>query len=699
MFLKLNKQRTKTYLQIAESFNRPGKSPGSRTVKGLGDFYQYSVEVQNAYHDKEKRRLLLEALVAKYLPERLHEVEPNGDFKAVLTDDGRLVMERRVKQECRRVFAKRYGHLVAKAIWDTEFNLRYKLNYLQKTTTNIGSYSLNDLLFFLAISKLLQPKSYLNAYNTRGDFLYAPWADIPLEAYYRALDFVHDNADDILQHAVRSHFAVTKKKVSVAFFDCTNTWFETPYDDLTWQIIRYIRQTRKELSQHWSSNDIESYLDSEEFSEDLALELELSKDDLIRMRGPSKQERYSCPLVCVALAIDQSGFPIDCKVFAGNLSELKTVEPMLESLRSKYDVTDSYFVADRGLNSVESLLCIQNHHLGFVVAQKVTHQLPNIRKKMLEIDGYQRARWDDEGRLYLEAGAPGARDFRIKVDSYVKEAHVADPSLGTTPEGRARTKLISVHCHVIYTFNYERQQRDLAELKNQIAKATAAIQKGALMGNPYGSGWRSLVATEKDSATKSGKEQYRAIKLKDDVIKQRKETAGYAAIVYAHPTNQEASKLSPTEVLETYHRLVSIEDCFRTLKTHFSIRPMHVWSKEHIIAHCHICVWVLMLLRSIQEKLQVQGVHLSTDEISSALRQAYVSLEKETSEQVTVTNISLHQDEDVNPNVANHLDLILKAVDLTPLDKKSTLGEVKKRLKIHTVPNDKVLSRQSWEAL
>lgn len=104
-----------------------------------------------------------------------------------------------------------------------------------------------------------------------------------------------------------------------------------------------------------SDSFIDNYLSGEQFAEELTEELERNQEEVLRMRGPSKEGRFSQPIVTVALAIDQDGFPIDCKVFAGNLSEIHTVVPMIKSLKMKYGVEDIYFVADRGLNSAEKL--------------------------------------------------------------------------------------------------------------------------------------------------------------------------------------------------------------------------------------------------------------------------------------------------------------------------------------------------------
>lgn len=75
----------------------------------------------------------------------------------------------------------------------------------------------------------------------------------------------------------------------------------------------------------------------------------------------------------------------------------------------------------------------------------------------------------------------------------------------------------------------------------------------------------------------------------------------------SHPKDKDAAALTGEEVLTTYHRLAGIEDCFRVMKSSFSIRPVHVRLKEHIVAHCYLCVLSLMLMRLVQEKLEAKN--------------------------------------------------------------------------------------------
>ena len=106
------------------------------------------------------------------------------------------------------------------------------------------------------------------------------------------------------------------------------------------------------------------------------------------MRGPSKEARFSQPLVSVSLIIDELGVPIDFAVFPGNHSEFKQVAPTIERLKEQYNVHNCYFVADRGINSTSNLEEILKKSLGFIVAQKITGQSKKDTEQMLDPNGW-----------------------------------------------------------------------------------------------------------------------------------------------------------------------------------------------------------------------------------------------------------------------------------------------------------------------
>lgn len=711
MFFALKTRGAHQYLQLVESVHVKGKKyPQKRVVKNLGRFDKLPAEILQQYQDEKKRKALADKLA--------HDTRLQTLTKASKAVSDAQNEENQPTPHFNRAFALRYGHLALKGIWDRDLGLRYKLDYIQKTRTNITAWRLNDLLFYLCAVKLLAPDSYLGASESRSNYLYCPWNNVAQDNFYAALDIVSENAASLVEHAVKTRLSQKKTDIKVAFFDCTNTWFETPYDDVTWQVIRYTRRRREELDKEGlSAEEIEKYLGSEDFARDLAEELESNKDQVLRMRGKSKEGRYSQPIVTVALAIDQTGFPIDCEVFAGNISETKTIKPMLESLKQKYNVKDVYFVADRGLNSAQGLDTIRDNKLGFVVAQSVSRQKPAIRKEMLNLQGYKNFRLTEDGEFQTVDADETLRtdSFRFKVCDHVKETTVKDKS--------GNSKTVKVKCKIVYTFSPERKARDEADLKIQIAKASKAISEGCLMGNPYGTGWRALIKTRKEATEgKEDKEQYRATGLKDEVIADRKAIAGYAAIVFAHPDGENIEHLTDTAVLSMYHRLVNIEDCFRVMKSDFSIRPMHVRLYDRIKGHCCLCVLSLMMLKILQEKAEAAGDPMSAVRIKEALTQAMLlPIPSADGNPVSFINIGtdpkFHTAErcgkgrdvwELNETVnseevwrryeaersrqASDTDRLFSAVGLKPLQLYNTLAEIKVCMGLHSTPDELMLA-------
>ena len=71
-----------------------------------------------------------------------------------------------------------------------------------------------------------------------------------------------------------------------------------------------------------------------------------------RKFGNSKEGTWS-PQVVVALAVTREGLPIRSWVFAGNQSDVKTVEQVKKDLKG-WKLGRALFVADSGMNSEES---------------------------------------------------------------------------------------------------------------------------------------------------------------------------------------------------------------------------------------------------------------------------------------------------------------------------------------------------------
>ena len=691
MFLMKRGPKGKEYLYLVEyGHDKTGKRIKT-TVKSFGKISSIPKEELNAIYAQYQQPVQERKLAQKIV----HEKSLRELVESVTVDSEN-------KTNFNKVPLLHYGHLILKPIWD-KLGLNYKLRYLQNKHTKVEAYSLSKLLFYFVAHKILSPGAYLRAWKDQSTWLCNPIEGVCLDNVYEALDYFDAFSEEIMTHAVKSSYYTNNKGADtlsadgpkMVFFDCTNCYFETDSDDREQFIRRFTQKMREGLAAEGKSSAvIESVLASKQYTEALQLAVEENEDEFLRMRGPSKEGRFSLPIVSVSLVIDERGVPIDFTVFPGNKSEYHQVLPAIERLKEKYHVKDCYFVADRGLNSTLNFDALLKGGFGFIVAQKVTGQSKKQEKIMLSEEGWNKLTFSPEENLsYLNADLAS---FRYKVCDIVKTKHLTAEETGDKP------KTVKVNCKIIYIYDDKRKKRDLYELEQAIAKAGKAVNEKKLMGNPSGSGWRALVKTKKEEAeNEDDKEMYQAVGLKDDVIEKRRQLAGYAAIVYEDPKSLKDSdkKLDTRAVLGSYHSLEKIEECFRVMKNSFEIRPMYVKRNERTRAHVLICVLSLMVLRLMQIELARAGSYMTVDSITSALNNARLLPLRTESGTILVNceeNDGIYTDDPsqdkessaverylkVREENPDNTDLIMKTMGLSPLGPFNSVDKTKLALKI-----------------
>ena len=86
--------------------------------------------------------------------------------------------------------------------------------------------------------------------------------------------------------------------------------------------------------------------------------------------GSSKDKRTDCPLLSLALTIDEEGFPKRSKVYEGNVSEPSTLETILSSISVKDGKKRKTIVMDAGIATEENLEKIKGKYDYIVVSRK-----------------------------------------------------------------------------------------------------------------------------------------------------------------------------------------------------------------------------------------------------------------------------------------------------------------------------------------
>jgi hypothetical protein len=523
-----------------------------------------------------------------------------------------------------------YANYILKPIWNETLKLKALVRYRQSKTDI--EFDAEALLWQTVVNRIVSPSSHLKHYRSQTNWLGNSLAETNLRSLYRMLSFAARIKKPILRGLNKALNQAMPRDLSVVFYDVTNTWFETVWDDEH----QWAMEVEKQLSA------LPSGATSEERRQ-LIEKLERARTSSLRMRGPSKECRKD-PIVSIAMVVDRDGIPIDFRVYPGNSSEKTTMKCSIDELAKTYKITNAVVVADNGLNTNANLIRLVKENQGFLLA----HSLPKAKQgsvdEWLKDTGWQ---WDKEKE----------RKIKIIPSSLIDEDGV-----------------VQTNYRMVIGWSEKRYREDMFKIEMHEQGAREAIAHHAKL--PLATfGWKKYIETGKNKAQK----------INEKKLAKDKKLAGYYAYLFKDSREfdkewvklpaEEKKELSGWEIIEQYKKQAQIEECFRIMKTNFNLRPMYVYTDEHIEAQVLICVLALILLRILSKKLKLAGSPMTTEQILAALNTAKLSvqLDKEQPALYRPLRQILRRPKDDDPHAPIHLyeetDLsrIMNCVDLTPL--------------------------------
>lgn len=523
-----------------------------------------------------------------------------------------------------------YANYILKPIWNETLKLKALVRY-QQSKTDI-EFDAEALLWQTVVNRIVSPSSHLKHYRSQTNWLGNSLAETNLRSLYRMLSFAARIKKPILRGLNKALNQAMPRDLSVVFYDVTNTWFETVWDDEH----QWAMEVEKQLSA------LPSGATSEERRQ-LIEKLERARTSSLRMRGPSKECRKD-PIVSIAMVVDRDGIPIDFRVYPGNSSEKTTMKCSIDELAKTYKITNAVVVADNGLNTNANLIRLVKENQGFLLAHSLSKAKQGSVDEWLKDTGWQ---WDKEKE----------RKIKIIPSSLIDEDGV-----------------VQTNYRMVIGWSEKRYREDMFKIEMHGQGAREAIAHHAKL--PLATfGWKKYIETGKNKAQK----------INEKKLAKDKKLAGYYAYLFKDSREfdkewvklpaEEKKELSGWEIIEQYKKQAQIEECFRIMKTNFNLRPMYVYTDEHIEAQVLICVLALILLRILSKKLKLAGSPMTTEQILAALNTAKLSvqLDKEQPALYRPLRQILRRPKDDDPHAPIHLyeetDLsrIMNCVDLTPL--------------------------------
>jgi Transposase DDE domain len=279
----------------------------------------------------------------------------------------------------------------------------------------------------------------------------------------------------------------------------------------------------------------------------------------IGQRGFSKDHRPDLYQMVVGAVLDGQGRPICCELWPGNTTDVTTLIPVVDRLRSRFGVRQVCIVADRGMISKETIEALEQPERGwrYILGARMRSQ-NEVKDEVLSRAG--RYRVVHPKRVESDDPSP------LKV----KEVWVDDR-------------------RYVVCWNEDEARKDAADRESIVAALREQLRNGdkSLVGNK---GYRRYLGGGDSSHFEIDE-----AKVAEDARYDGK---------WVLRTNTD---LDSAEVALQYKRLWTVEHWFRSCKSLLQTRPIYHRCDETIRGHVFCSFLALVLRQELQARLEERG--------------------------------------------------------------------------------------------
>lgn len=307
--------------------------------------------------------------------------------------------------------------------------------------------------------------------------------------------------------------------------------------------------------------------------------------------GRSKEKRYDCKQVVLALVVNQVGFPKHYQLFEGNMSDCKSFPLILDALDSHLKELGIVptVVMDAGIATEENLQLIRQLGYRFLCVSR------SSSKRYKPKEGAKIVRVEDKlGQpielqpVLVEGSTPGDEFFWVR--SQAKAAK--ENGMYEQFSSRFEAMLESIKA----SLSKKHGTKKLSKVNERIGRAKAKY--------PSISSHYEITLSEDTQ-----KENAVSLEWKLKQKHKAKDTAG----VYFLQTNLDGK--DEQTIWTIYNILKEVESSFRCMKTDLDLRPVYHKTDDACLAHLHLGILAYWLVVSIRYQLKGKGIHRNWKQI------------------------------------------------------------------------------------
>jgi transposase len=298
-------------------------------------------------------------------------------------------------------------------------------------------------------------------------------------------------------------------------------------------------------------------------------------------RGYSRDSRPDCKQVNIALVVTRDGMPLGYEVFAGNRTDVTTVEQIVSTMEERFGVADRVWVMDRGMTSAKNIAWLQQGGRKYVIGTPKS-ELKRWSRALMDGSDWQSVRDGVEAKVCR--GPEGSETFLLCRSAARRGKEHA---MHERFQQRIETRLATL-------------KRRLESRKRPVDRAQTERQVGRILQANQRAGARYDVRVLDDPNVPAGLRAEWSLRADWD------EWARASEGCYVLRTN--VHDWSADAIWKTYVQLSEAEDAFRVQKTDLRIRPIWHQTAERVQAHILVCFLAFAMWKTLQRWMEATGL-------------------------------------------------------------------------------------------
>jgi transposase len=296
----------------------------------------------------------------------------------------------------------------------------------------------------------------------------------------------------------------------------------------------------------------------------------------LAQRGYSRDHRPDCKQVCIGLVVSKCGMPLGYQVFAGNRTDVTTLQEIVETMERRYGRADRIWVGDRGMVSADNIAFLKQSGRRYIVGTPKS-MLKQFERELLAEDW----RLIRDGLEVKLCPAPDGEETFVLCRS--RDRREKEKAMHGRFERRIEEGL----------------QRIAAACEKQRQQPLVIAQRlGRLLGqNSRAAGlFHAEVKTLADGRAS----------LHWEKIDQWRDWAALSEGCYLLRSN--VTDWSDEELWKSYIQLTEAEAAFRIHKSDLGLRPIWHQKEERVLAHILVCFLAYVLWKTLGQRCQRAGL-------------------------------------------------------------------------------------------